>query len=80
MTSGRFLNEKWGVNAKHALYHKEGTWYHILDQFPGALFDRNGYILFKTQKEFLKCNNLKIGEHVNVLRGISKIPGYVRID
>ena len=45
--TGRNLNEKWKVGAKHALYHKDGTWYERLEKFPGALFDPYGYILFE---------------------------------
>ncbi len=43
------LNKKWKVGAKHALYIHDGHWYHCLTKFPGALFDKNGYILFATE-------------------------------
>ena len=75
----KHLNEIWKVNANHCLYHKDGKWYHILKSFPGALFDRNGYILFKTKNEFQSCRHLKIGEEVNVRGHISGIPGYIRV-
>jgi 5-methylcytosine-specific restriction protein A len=76
---GERLNREWRVNARHALYHKDGTWYHVLTSFPGALFDPHGYILFRTESEFLNCRYLSIGEEVNVHGHISRIPGYVRV-
>lgn len=76
--TGEQLNKKWDVGARHALYHKDGTWYHILERFPGALFDTNGFVLFKTESDFKHCSYLNIGEHVNVHDGISHIPGYCK--
>jgi 5-methylcytosine-specific restriction endonuclease McrA len=79
------LNELWGVGAEHALYIHDGHWYHKLDKFPGALFDKHGYILFKTDEEYIKCPYLNIAKgsnQVNIrspLQEISKIPGYVRV-
>ncbi|MBI5101853.1 MAG: hypothetical protein HZB33_08490 [Nitrospirae bacterium] len=79
--TGRTLNRKWGVNAQHALYRENGRWYHVLDRFPGALFDANGYVVFQTEHDFKACAYLSIGEEVNVkhFRGISEMPGYVRV-
>lgn len=76
--SGRSLNRKWQVGASHALYHKDGKWFHLLDHFPGAFFDSNGFLLFKTKEGFENCPHISIGEHVNVRGGISNVPGYVR--
>jgi len=47
---GRDLNELWQVGALHALYREDGKWYEHLERFPGALFDYNGYVIFKTKK------------------------------
>lgn len=76
---GAKLNQEWGVGVLHALYHKDGRWYHTLEAFPGALFDPNGYIVFATREEYESCPQLHIGDHVNVRSEISSIPGYVRI-
>ena len=76
--TGRMLNKIWGVDARHALYHRDGTWYHTLEYFPGALFDHNGYVLFKTEGEFKNCSHLNITQDVNCPGGISQIPTYVR--
>ena len=50
--NGEMLNREWKVGARHALYHKDGTFYENLERFPGALFDPDGYILFKTQDDY----------------------------
>lgn len=77
--SGRALNEKWDVGAKHALYRQDGKFYMRLLRFPGAMFDENGFILFKTEGEYLNCTKIKIGARVNVEDGISSLAGYVRM-
>ena len=77
--SGRKLNELWGVGAKHALYHREGSWYNNLERFPGALFDPNGYVLFATEQAYKNSRHLRITQETNVTNGISSIPGYVRM-
>jgi hypothetical protein len=40
--SGKRLSRRWKLGAKHALFRKDGTWYHILQDFPGAPFDYKG--------------------------------------
>lgn len=78
--SGKMLNEKWKVGAKHALYHREGCWYNNLEHFPGALFDPNGYVIFKTREEYQKSRHLRVTQETNIPNGISSIPGYVRMN
>ncbi len=77
--SGNRLNREWKVGARHALYHCDGHWYNNLVDFPGALFDPNGYVLFKTEKDYLGCAYLKIGKETNVPKGIWSMPGYVKV-
>ena len=77
--NGKTLNRKWNVGAKHALYRATGDWYHCLEHFPGALFDVNGYVLFKTEEEFRSCHYLQIQSDVHVPNGISNIPSYVKV-
>ena len=76
--TGEALNEEWGVNARHSLYHKDGTFYMPLERFPGAYFDYHGYVIFQTREDYEKCAFLDIGQRVNAHRGISNIPGYIR--
>ncbi len=76
---GELLNDRWQIGARHALYHRDGTWYHQLTQFPGALCDPFGYVLFRTETEFRNCPQLSIDQDVNVNGHISQINGYVRV-
>ena len=77
--TGRLLNERWKVEALHALYHRDGTFYENLARFPGALFDPHGYVLFRTEAEYRKSSHLQICAKLNVHGGIASIPGYVRV-
>jgi hypothetical protein len=77
--SGRRLNHVWGVNAQHALYHKDGIWYERLERFPGALFDENGYVLFESEMAFVRSSYLRITEKVKVPEGIAQMPEYRRM-
>ncbi len=76
---GELLNQRWKIGAQHALYHKDGTWYHQLTNFPGALCDPFGYVLFSNETEYRGCTKLRIDQDVNVSGHISEIPGYVRV-
>ncbi len=60
-------------------YSADGHWYARLHRFPAALFDRNGYLFFATEAEYLTAP-LSIGKQIHVPRpGISALPGYVRV-
>ena len=80
MRIGAMLNRRWGIGAKHALFSSQGNWYHQLRDFPGALCDPDGYILFATERDFRECPYLQIKKDVNLDGCISRIPGYVRAD
>ncbi len=77
--TGKYFARLWKVDALHALYHQDGTFYENLREFPGALFDSNGYIVFKTEREYVSCAYLSIGQKLNVHGGISSVPGYQRM-
>ena len=77
--SGRQLNEEWGVRASHPLFHKDGTYYNHLQYFPGALFDFNGYVVFKSEEEYRASPHLKHGQQLHVPGGIASMPDYVRM-
>lgn len=78
--TGKYLKELWGIPAEHTLYSNDGTWYHRLTSFPGALCDSEGYISFSTEREFRDCRFLRINQDVGCRGGIQQIPGYVRCD
>jgi len=77
--SGRQLNVEWKVGANHALFHKDGTYYNHLQSFPGALFDVDGYVLFRSEDQYRKSQYLQHGKQLHVPGGIESIPGYVRM-
>ena len=59
-------------------YHINGDWYEILTQFPGALFDAHGYIIFETEDDFRRHPQITIGSTIHVAGGISNLPGYTK--
>ncbi len=75
--TGDFLNKLLCLKAKHALYRKDGTWYHNLKKFPGILFDENGYIIFQTEKDYLENPLLKRKKDLNIKDGIKSLKGYI---
>jgi hypothetical protein len=80
--TGERLNATYKVGAVQARYRKDGVWYHPLNKFPGALFEGQGYILFKTEHDYRACYRVKKGpdaNHIHVHSGISSIPGYVKL-
>jgi hypothetical protein len=81
--TGKQLNKEWSVGAVHALYRRDGGWYHNLDGFPGALFDIDGYIKFESREEYERCSSLRVSYGSNTTNvkepGIRAIPGYVRV-
>jgi hypothetical protein len=76
--SGKKLKDKWNIPARQVLYHQDGTFYENLRQFPGALCDPHGYVLFSSEDAYNSCSYLHIGLKLNVPEGIYKIPGYRR--
>ena len=77
--NGKQLNRDWNVGARHALFHRDGTWYNNLERFPGALFDPDGYVVFANKEELVGEPRVRVGKETNVRSGISSIPGYVRM-
>ena len=76
---GKELNERWKVGAAHALYSEKGTWFHVLERFPGALFDAHGYVVFPTKRDYETCPQLSHGKELNVRGGISSLTNYVKV-
>ena len=74
------LNKEFKVNAQHARYHVDGSWYSQMYDFPCVLFDRFGYIVFKTEREYLShgVKNMENSEtHLQVDKGIHTLSGYI---
>lgn len=76
--TGEGLNRAFNLGARHALYHKDGTFFERLVMFPGILCDPKGYVRFESEAQFLGDSSLNIGEKVNVPRGLWSHPRYTR--
>ena len=74
--NGKKINALLKVGVKHALYRNDGKWYHNLTQFPGALFDQDGYVIFLTEDVYKSEANLQIKEDLHVQNGIKTLKGY----
>lgn len=74
--TGKDLARRWGVSVVQALYHKDGNWYQVLHDFPGALFDPKGYVVFHSESEYNNSPYLQHGQELHVPGGIHAIPGY----
>ena len=74
--TGEQLNRRYRLGVRHALYHKDGTFYECLTRFPGALCDSNGYVRFESEPEFARDPRLNIGEKVNIHSSLSSHPRY----
>ena len=76
--NGRQLNTILNIGAKHALYREDGKWYHPLTDFPGVLFDKNGYVVFTTKSDYLNHPHLSHTKDLHINLGISSLKEYVR--
>jgi hypothetical protein len=76
MLSAKILTELLDIKVEHALYQENGLWYHVLRQFPGALFDKNGVLIFNTKHEYDNNPSIRSGKELNVTGGIASLPGY----
>jgi 5-methylcytosine-specific restriction protein A len=72
------INKIIKLEVKHTLYRDNGTWYHHLKEFPSALFDNNGYVIFNSKSEYLQHSSLKHKKTLHVRKGISSFNNYIR--
>lgn len=79
--SGENLRRKWDIPVKKARYHKDGSFYMPLGEFPGALCDPSGYVMFKTKKEYESSSYLRHGNGTRLnVNDISRMPNYQRME
>jgi hypothetical protein len=81
--TGDILNEEWNIGARQTRYRETGDFYMPLEQFPGALCDANGYVVFTTREEYehspyLKFSSGRNGIRVTVRPSLENLPGYIR--
>lgn len=74
-TTGEMLNKRWNIGARQTRYNDKGMFYRLLDDFPAALCDPNGYVRFQTRREY-ELSALAIGRRINAYADISKLDGY----
>lgn len=84
--TGKALSRQYGVHASHALYRETGDWYHVLNAFPGVLFDAGGYLHFESELDYQlfirDIDNLGVRQSLEtntltVRQGIARHPAYV---
>jgi len=75
---GSKLCSEWGLNVKQFRYSEWGNWYGLINSYPAALLDPNGYLYLESSDE-LNIPGIKIGKRINVPKCISSLPGYVKI-
>lgn len=71
------INITLNLGASHIFYFYLGNWYHHLKRFPGILVDKNGYVKFDTQEDYLNNQFLQHGKRLHIRDGICTIPGYI---
>ena len=70
----------WNKPVAQARYSDDGHWYALLNRFPAALVDANGYLYFESEHEYESSPHLALGKLISVRKpGISAVPGYVRM-
>lgn len=80
MLKGEPINQLLNLGAVHALFFKDSSWYHELNEFSGVLIDPNGYIIFESRADYLNYPGLDFGPAANQVHirpsGISSLPTY----
>ena len=76
--TGNQLNNRLGLNAQSARYRETGDWYHPLANFPGILFDVNGYLIFETIEDYENNPEIQYGQDIHIPDGISSFDNYVQ--
>ena len=76
---GNGLSREYGIDAAQSRYSETGTWYGKPSRFPLALWDLHGYIVFRTEEDFLRSPYVRLGRQLGVPNGISSIPGYKQV-
>jgi 5-methylcytosine-specific restriction protein A len=79
MRPGKRINELLNLGLAHALYFRDGSWYHELKKFPSAYIDAGGYLRFETELDYRTREGIRTSlsnDNINIIDGISSLPGY----
>lgn len=74
--TGDSLNRQHRLGARHALYHKDGTFYERLTAFPAVYCDPHGYVKYDSEQSFKADRHIRIGEKVNIPGTLGGHPKY----
>ena len=77
--SGKRLSIRENLMVAKAYYHWEGTWFQRVNEFPVALFDRDGYVIFETERDYLNHPDVDGSEKTNIPKGISSFSSYKKM-
>jgi 5-methylcytosine-specific restriction protein A len=79
MRPGKRINQLLNLGLAHALYFRDGSWYHELKSFPSAYIDAGGYLRFETESDYRTCESIRTSlanDNINIINGISSLVGY----
>lgn len=69
------------INVNAQQYNYDSEWFHPLKRFPGALIDKDGYVIFKEKLDYEDSPYLTLKKDVHLVKDIknlSGIPGYIK--
>ena len=55
------------------LFHRDGHYWNRLKNFPGALFDTTGYVLFQNEDQYLSCSGITVKSQTNLTGSITRL-------
>jgi len=76
---GNELNTRWKIGANQTRYRRTGDFFMILENFPGALCDANGFIRFENASDLFGTRRVRVYQNTRrifVNGGISILPNY----
>ena len=77
--NGRRLAIRENLKVKKAYYHWEGTFFEPVHEFPVALFDEEGYVIFDSEHEYLNHPDVERGKKTNIPKGIASFSTYKKM-
>jgi len=80
LATGEELIKRWKIRAAQVRFHRSGNLYEVPKQFPAALADCNGYVVFQNRGELRRSPQISLGKKLNVHGGICTMPGYQKVD
>jgi len=66
--------KEFNINVSEARYHVDGTWYNTLDNYPAALLDLYGYVIFNSENNLRSHADIK--KKIHISRGIHNLNDY----